>query len=153
MRKINIFILLIISLSLTACFNNKEVVEKNEKKDKKELTCTGSSIDNGMSFSSKLSVIYKEDKISEGTFTVELKLPEDADDEEKEMLKNFSLCSSDIMTDLVNYGKCTTEINENELKSTLKIKKSLVEDYDKTIDDLKEELEKNTNINGNCKIK
>lgn len=150
MKKINIAFLLILLILITGC-SNKENKKEEKTNSKQELSCTGSSIDNGMSTTSRINITYEDNKIVSGKFIVELELPEDAETEEKEMLKNFSLCSTDYMDKIANYGKCTTEVNETKLKSTLTIDKSLVEKY--SIKDLKEALEKNKNINGKCTIK
>ena len=148
MKKLLLLFLTIILI--TGC-SNKEEVQKREVKTQ-HLSCSSSTIDNGVRNNIKINISYSNNKIIDGKIRYELILPIDSSIEEKEMLNTLSMCSTDIMTNLIEYGKCTSKVKDNKLISILRIDKEKIKNYDKSIKEIKDELETNINLNCNCKI-
>ena len=142
MKKLLLLFLTIILI--TGC-SKKEEVQKREVKTQ-HLSCSSSTIDNGVRNNIKINISYSNNKILDGKIRYELILPIDSSIEEKEM------CSTDIMTNLIEYGKCTSKVKDNKLISILRIDKEKIKNYDKSIKEIKDELETNNNLNCNCKI-
>ena len=148
MKKLLLLFLTIILI--TGC-SKKEEVQKREVKTQ-HLSCSSSTIDNGVRNNIKINISYSNNKIIDGKIRYELILPIDSSIEEKEMLNTLSMCSTDIMTNLIEYGKCTSKVKDNKLISILRIDKEKINNYDKSIKEIKDELETNINLNCNCKI-
>lgn len=148
MKKLLLLFLTIILI--TGC-SKKEEVQKREVKTQ-HLSCSSSTIDNGVRNNIKINISYSNNKIIDGKIRYELILPIDSSIEEKEMLNTLSMCSTDIMTNLIEYGKCTSKVKDNKLISILRIDKEKINNYDKSIKEIKDELETNNNLNCNCKI-
>ncbi len=148
MKKLLLLFLTIILI--TGC-SKKEEVQKREVKTQ-HLSCSSSTIDNGVRNNIKINISYSNNKIIDGKIRYELILPIDSSNEEKEMLNTLSMCSTDIMTNLIEYGRCTSKVKDNKLISILRIDKEKIKNYDKSIKEIKDELETNNNLNCNCKI-
>ncbi|MBR6948858.1 MAG: hypothetical protein IKH54_01565 [Bacilli bacterium] len=145
-----IVVLFLLFLLITGCSSQKEDVKRREIK-KQHLSCESTTVDNGVKNNVRININYYNGIISDGRIRLEVIFPENSSIEEKEMLNTLNMCSTDVMTDLIEYGKCTNKVRDNKLTSILTIDKEKIKNYNKSIKEIKEEIENNSNLNCKCR--
>ena len=152
-------LLICLIIFITGCTTTENEIDVKERsvdvKGIKTLTCN--IVDNeeeiAINMDVDISKDYGKNKFLNGTFMVKLTLSDEAEAEDVNMLKNISMCSNDVMGELINYGQCDTTFLDKSLISTLTL------DIDKmnsstniSLEEIKSNIE-NTSHNGNCVIK
>ena len=148
-----ILLLLILLILITGCSIKKEEKVKKREIKKSYLKCTSNTIDNGVRSNIKVNIQYYDNTILYGKIRYEIILPTNSSEEEKEILNTISMCSTEAMTNLIKYGTCLSKVDDNKLISTLIIDKEKIKNYNKSITDIKEEIENNNILNCKCSIK
>lgn len=145
-----LLVLCLLLIFITGCTSTKNVNKRVAKQQ--VLSCASSTIDNGVRNKVNIKINYYNNIINSGTIKVQVILPIDSSEEEKEMLNTLSMCSTEVMTNIIEYGKCTSTVEDNKLISVLTIDKDKIKKYNKSIKEIKDEIEKNNNLNCKCTI-
>lgn len=151
---------IVLGIALTGCKNTQQ--EQNTIQERKVdikkgihvLSCTGVSKEKKTNILRDARITYDYDKneLENGFIKVTLKFQKKLTEEDQKNLKEFSFCSSDMMGELLNYGTCTTKMEEKEFISTLTLEKTKIpKSY--SLEKMKKDLESIQNMQSTCKIK
>lgn len=153
-KKTILFFLILIIL-ITGCTNNKEnssnVKQRVSTNNSQELICKGTNRNNGIETERIVNIKYKDNKLENGIIVINVTLVEDLS-EEKNILNDLNMCSDDVMTSLINHGECTTEVDNNQLTSTLLLDKKYFTNNKVSLENIKQDIENNEFFNSKCII-